>query len=281
MGRVFRIDFGYDGTSFAGSQRQPGSRTVQGELESTLRLLTGAPAALALAGRTDRGVHAVGQVGSGALEWSRGADALRRGLEALTPDDIAIYGVTEMAEAFHARYDATAREYRYRVWSGSAPLLLGRRYVTQVRRRLDLTAMQDAARALVGAQDFAALAGSGAGVPWSGRDCRRTVKLAEWGEAGSSLEPLRGARLLEFRIVADGFLPQMVRNAVGALLAIGRGERDPSWLVELIARRDRRNAPAPAAAGGLVLWHVAYTSRDNDADAENCGASSERGVEFG
>ena len=257
--RVYRIDLGYDGTDFVGSQRQPGVRTVQGALEDALHQLTGGSAPVALAGRTDRGVHAVGQVASVALEWRRGADALRRGLAALTPDDIAIYDVVEAPDAFHARFSASEREYRYRVWNGVRPPLLTRRYVAQIRAPLDVRAMNDAAGALLGTRDFAAVAGSGAGVPWSDRDCVRGVTRAEWHELPQQLEPERGARLLEFRIAADGFLPQMVRNIVGDLLAVGRGERDADWLAGLLEAKDRRIGMAPAEACGLVLWHVAYT----------------------
>ncbi|HET7037856.1 MAG TPA: tRNA pseudouridine(38-40) synthase TruA [Thermomicrobiaceae bacterium] len=257
--RVFRIDLGYDGTDFAGSQVQPGVRTVQGVLEEALARLTGEPARLALAGRTDRGVHAVGQVASGTLRWERPAAALLAGLRALTPPDVAIYRVALAPASFHARFDAVAREYRYRVWSGGTPPLLLRRLVWHQRRALDLEAMGRAAEALPGEQDFAAVAGGGAGVPWAEIDTTRRVNSARWVVLQQSIEPGEGARLLEFRIVASGYLPQMVRNIVGDLVQIGRGERQVAWMAELLRGRDRRLGAAPAPPEGLALWHVSYT----------------------
>lgn len=257
--RVFRIDLGYDGADFAGSQVQPGVRTVQGVVEEALARLTDEPVRLALAGRTDRGVHAVGQVASGSLRWERPVEALAAGLRALTPPDVAIYRVALAPAGFHARYDAVAREYRYRIWSGAPPPLLLRGAVWHQRRPLDLQAMVRAAEALPGEQDFAAVAGSGVGVPWAEIDRRRRVISAHWVALEQPIEPGEGARLLEFRIVAGGYLPQMVRNIVGDLVLIGRGERPVGWLAELLRGHDRRLGAAPAPPEGLVLWHVSYT----------------------
>lgn len=261
--RTFRIDLGYDGTDFFGSQRQPGVRTVQGELEAAVARLAGEPTRVTLAGRTDRGVHAVGQVASLTLRWARSAAELARALMALTPDDVVVYGAQEVAPTFHARFDARWREYRYFVWEGSPAVLL-RRSVWQVRRGLDLAAMEMATGAFVGQQDFAAVAGDGTGVPGGGVNTVRTVSLARWRVVEAPFErTARGGRLLEFAIRADGFLPHMVRNIVGALVAIGRGEQPVSWAAELLASRDRRRGGAPAPPQGLVLWRVAYADDPN------------------
>lgn len=270
--RPFRIDLGYDGTDFFGSQRQPGVRTVQGVLEDAGTRLTGEPVTIAMAGRTDRGVHAVGQVASCRLVWRGSERELTRALDALTPDDVVIYRVRGAPDEFHARYSARFREYRYRVWECPVAPVLLRRVVWWVRSPLDVRAMGIAAGEITGRRDFASLAGSGAGVPGSGISTERTVFAAEWREVPQAFEgPQSRGRLLEFRIRADGFLPHMVRNLVGCLVQIGRGERPPEWLGLLLAARDRRLAGAPAPPHGLALWRVGYdedTGVDVDTDAE-------------
>lgn len=279
-GRNFRIDLGYDGTDFFGSQRQSGVRTVQGVLEETLIRLTGEATALVFAGRTDRGVHAVGQVASTRLVWTRSAMELARALEALTPDDLAVYSVIEVGDDFHARYGAVWREYRYRVWSGEAPPVLLSRYAWWIRQRVDLAAMQSATCCLIGRQDFAAVAGSGRGVPWSRDDTVRAVGLAEWRLRSAGLERGdRGSQLVEFRIRADGFLPQMVRNIVGVLAEIGRGRQPEESLAALLAARDRRRAPAPAPARGLALWRVGYAEDGRERVDRGANAKSNTRVE--
>lgn len=263
MGRL-ALTLSYDGAGFAGSQVQPGVRTVQGEIDRALGALFGRPSATIFAGRTDRGVHASGQVvgcedGRGDLETGVIANALNARL----PDDVAVVRVERRGGRFHARYDATRREYRYRIWAG-APAPLARRQVWHRRTGLDAAAMEQAAQQLVGRHDFASFAGDGEGVPWSERrrqprgtvrtilDCA-VVELAPWWgvEAGDG-------ELIELRIAADGFLPQMVRNVASALVEVGRGRRPPSWIESLVEDRDRRAGGPPAPAHGLTLWRVAY-----------------------
>src|SRR6185437_4323818 len=158
----------YDGTEFFGSQRQPERRTVQQEIEAALKQLTSQDVGLAFAGRTDRGVHAVGQVASGSLVWPRDDESLRFALDSLTPDDISITGMRTVDEEFHARYSARSRVYRYRIWNGPTPPVLVRRFVWHERAELNLASMNAAAAQLVGAHDFASFAGDGHGVPGSG-----------------------------------------------------------------------------------------------------------------
>lgn len=277
--RTFRIDLGYDGTDFFGSQRQPGVRTVQGVLEAAASRLVGTPVRMTLAGRTDRGVHAVGQVASVKLPWRRSTEELSRALEALTPDDVTVYRVSEEDAEFHARYSARYREYRFRIWEGPrAPVLL-RRYVWAVRTALDMMAMQTAADSLIGRRDFAAVAGGGLGVPGGSVNTVRTLRRAEWREVSQPIEPIaQGGRLLEFVIGADGFLPHMVRNIVGVLVAIGRGDQPATYMETLLAGRDRRLAGAPAPPQGLVLWRVAY-GENPDGVAKHADAVGNMGVE--
>ena len=264
---TYRIDLGYDGNGFIGSQRQPGVRTVQGELEAALARLCGRPVLVVLAGRTDRGVHAVGQVASARLAWARGVDALEGGLRALVPPDMAIYSVRQVAAGFHARFDAQEREYRYRIWNGMTPPILLRRFAWHVRAPLDVDAMIAAARSLVGTHDFSTFASGGRGIPGTAAECVRTIMKARWRTLPEEFEPQRGGAVYELQVVADGFLPQMVRNVVGAQVMIGRGMQPPGWLEWVREQRDRRLLGAPAPPDGLVLWRVAYVG-DTQGDKE-------------
>ncbi|HET9016194.1 MAG TPA: tRNA pseudouridine(38-40) synthase TruA [Thermomicrobiaceae bacterium] len=266
--RWFRIDLGYDGAAFLGSQRQPGARTVQETVERAVAEVSGQHVTVTLAGRTDRGVHATGQVGSFSIRWARSADALARALQAMTPDDLVVRDVREVPGGFHARFDARMREYRYRIWNGPVPPVLLRDRVWWVRRPLVVERMARAALMLVGTHDFASFAGNGVGVPGAGVDTARTVSRVEWQELTEAIEPADGERLLEFQIVADGFLPHMVRNLVGALARVGWGLAEPESLSTLLAARDRRLAPEPAPPAGLTLWKVWYPDIVVDADID-------------
>lgn len=257
--RQFRIDLGYDGTEFFGSQRQPGVRTVQGALEEALSRLSNRPARVTMAGRTDRGVHAVGQVAGVRLNWRGSTEALARALHATTPDDVVIYDAREVHERFHARFDARSREYRYRIWRGPRPPVLLRRAVWPVANALDVGAIRQGAETLRGQHDFASFAGAGLGTPESGVNTTRTIfdiAVAEWPERFEPGDDDGG--IIELRIVANGFLPHMVRNIVGTLVEVGRGTSPPARVSELLGARDRRKAGPPAPARGLVLWNVDY-----------------------
>ena len=254
-----RIDLGYDGTAFYGSQRQRDRRTVQQVVEEALSRLSSREVELAFAGRTDRGVHAVGQVASGEVAWRRDDESLRFALDSLTPEDVTITGVRQADSQFHARFSARSREYRYRIWNGPVPPVLVKRYAWHVRTDLDVRLMSSAAELLIGEHDFSSFAGAGLGVPWSPVDCVRTVFQSEWRLSANDWErDVSEAQILEFRIRASGFLPHMVRNVVGNLFAVGRGQRSLEWFASVLAERDRRVAEAPAPPNGLVLWSVEY-----------------------
>jgi len=256
----------YDGTDFAGSQVQLGQRTVQEELERALSRILRKETRVTLAGRTDQGVHAAGQVASlpdHRPDLTNGT--IERALNGILPEDVAIVSVERAKEGFHARFDARWREYRYRLWIGNREPL-ARRQVWMTPGTLDASRMEDAAAALVGEHDFAAYAGGGQGLPWSARQeaprgtIRRVyvaelLKIEHWWA-----EPVRQGQLLEFRIGADGYLPKMVRNIVGALVEVGRGSRPSAWIEELLAVRDRRCAAGTAPPEGLNLWRVGYES---------------------
>lgn len=265
------LTIAYDGTEFAGSQVQPGQRTVQGELERAVSVVLGTGMSTVFAGRTDRGVHAAGQVvGCEDPRPSMSSDALRAAINAQLPADVAVLEVERRADVFHARFDARWREYRYRVWSGP-PQPLARRFVWRRAEALDPERMARAATEVVGRHDFASFAGGGDGVPWaerraSPRGTVRTVQLcgcseiaAWWGASGLG-------RLVEIRVVADGFLPRMVRNLVGAFVEVGRGARTGGWLGSVLAARDRRAGVATAPPHGLTFWRVGYgDERESDA----------------
>lgn len=256
---TLKLTTAYDGTGFWGSQQQAGVRTVQGELDAALSRLGGAPVTTQFSGRTDRGVHAIGQVVSCAdIRPELDDERLVRAIEAHLPDDLGIVSVERKTGRFHARFDAAWREYRYRIWSGSSQPLVGRQ-VWRRRTPLDADAMAGAATCLIGTHDLATFTGGGDGVPWSTRETTRTimecaVRRADpwWG-----LVPFAGTGV-EIRIVANGFLPQLVRNVVGALVAIGSGTQPPTWISDLLDAADRRHGPAAAPPNGLILWRVGY-----------------------
>lgn len=261
---ALKLTIAYDGTSFQGSQRQSGRRTVQEKLEHALGRLGFEPATTVFAGRTDRGVHALGQVVRCVDHqpgWSE--TKIARALNAVLPDDIAVGAAHRVCATFHPRYDAVWREYRYRIWCG-AEQPLARRQVWSRRTPLETQAMGTAARLFVGTHDLAAFTGGGEGVPWSdrARAPRGTVRTVFhcdvrevepwWG-----ITPGNGSGI-EVRVIADGFLPQLVRAIVGALVMIGMGRRPADWISHLIGVADRRQGPETAPAHGLVLWRIGY-----------------------
>jgi tRNA pseudouridine38-40 synthase len=260
----------YDGSRFAGAQAQPGQRTVQGELEGTLARICGRPIRIVLAGRTDRGVHAAGQVVSCddvRPDWT--PDRLRRALDAMLPPDLAVVAAARRPDGFHARYDAVWREYRYRIWTGGrTPLARG--LVWERTGAVDLRAMQTAATKFLGSHDFATFAGGGEGTPWSERRTRprsteRTVIRCDARVIEPWWGPRRnGSHCIEIRVAADGFLPQMARTMTSALVDVGQGRRPPAWIGELLAAADRRAGPATAPAHGLTLWRVGYDDESPD-----------------
>jgi tRNA pseudouridine38-40 synthase len=262
----FRLTLAYDGTDFAGSQIQPNQRTVQGELEDALGEITGIPIRAIFAGRTDRGVHALGQVV--AVEpptWSASALDLLRALNAHLPGDLSATAAAPCDGSFNPRFDAIWREYRYWIASGVVSPFV-RRYAWNRRSKLDVDAVRAGAQRLVGTHDFASFAGGGEGVPWSQRATRpkgtaRTILRCDCREIRPRIGPGsdQSARVLEVRVAADGFLPHMVRNIVGALVDVGQGRRTPGWIDELLAERDRRFGPVMAPARGLTLTRIGFS----------------------
>jgi tRNA pseudouridine38-40 synthase len=270
----------YDGTDFVGSQAQASSagRTVQGELEKALAQLAGKPVRVALAGRTDTGVHALAQVAS--LDFTKRARldrpaSVQRALNGALPPDLAVTAADEAPDGFHARFSARKRAYRYLVWNSQEPAPLLARYTLHVRQRLDLEAMSRTAKLLEGTHDLAAFAGQGMGVPGDEDDAGskpstiRTVYLARitllpdeasyWVyDAPVAGESVSSGKLLALDLVANAFLPQMIRTITGTLLEVGQGKRTVEEFSEIIESRDRRKAGQTAKPHGLCLLWVEY-----------------------
>lgn len=261
--RRIRLDIAYDGAAFFGAQVQPGRRTVGGELQAALARFTDTVPAITFAGRTDRGVHAAGQVAHGDIVSSLPDRQLQQALNALLSRDVVVTGLQTVDATFHARYDARWREYRYRIWNGPTRHPALERETWHLTRALDLAALDAATRNLLGEHDFAAFAGQRLGVPGrvKERGTVRTVYAASW-RTGTPELPDPAGTLLDFRVCANGFLPQMVRTIVGAAVTVGAGRQPPAWFETILRGCDRSVAPAPAPPQGLSLWRVGYEAGD-------------------
>jgi tRNA pseudouridine38-40 synthase len=243
-----RLRIAYDGTALHGWARQPAQRTVQGDLEAALQTVLRCPVELTVAGRTDAGVHATGQVAHADVPreaWDAQRDRLVRRLRGVLPPDIAVPVVDEAPADFDARFGALRRHYVYRLSDAdSGPPPLRRADTVGWPRRLDVDAMHLAAGLLLGEHDFAAY-------------CRRregatTIRTL----LGLSVE--RDGDLVRVRASADAFCHSMVRGLVGALLAVGEGRRPPEWPAGLLPRTERASEVLVAPAGGLTLVAVDY-----------------------
>jgi tRNA pseudouridine38-40 synthase len=244
-----RLDLGYDGTDFSGWALQPGRRTVQGEIEQALSTLvrTGR-VRLVVAGRTDAGVHATGQVAHCEIPrpaWQEQKDKGVRRLAGLLPADVRVYAMTEAPDGFDARFSAIWRRYRYRITDapyGADPL---RRHDTVAwRRRLDADAMHAAAQRLFGLNDFTAFCRRR-----EGGTSIRTLQQLDVLASGSSIDVL---------VQADAFCHSMVRSLVGALAAVGEGNRDVEWPASLLRLTTRSDEITVAPAHGLTLTEIGY-----------------------
>jgi tRNA pseudouridine38-40 synthase len=240
----------YDGSAYAGWQVQEGQRTVQGVLEAALSRITGQPVRAVASGRTDAGVHALGQVVSFRTESRLSAEVFRRALNAHLPEDLAVLEAADAPPTFHALRDAVRKRYRYLIHDGPVRDVFRRNYCWHYPYgRLDAQAMRRAAEVLRGTHDFASFQTSGA----PRRTSLRTI---------SDLDVRRGegdwCDTIRIEVEADGFLYNMVRTIVGSLAEIGRGARGESWLAEVLAAADRRVAGPTAPPEGLFLVKVEY-----------------------
>lgn len=235
----------YDGSFWQGWQTQPGGRTVQDKLESALKRFLAEPVSTICAGRTDTGVHGLGQVVHIDTAVQRRTESWVRGLNALLPDSIAVQWAQAVPDTFNARFSALSRTYFYLVRNARvrSPMLHGR--AGWVYHALELNPMRDAAQRLLGEHDFS---------------CFRSSQC----QAASPVRTLQSLQVEQygdfflFTFRANAFLHHMVRNLMGALLYVGRGKQAPSWMDELLAQRDRRLAAPTFAPDGLYLAKVDY-----------------------
>ena len=243
--RRLKLLLEYNGTRYHGWQWQPNAVTIQGTLEACLARLTNGPVRLHAAGRTDAGVHALGQVAHFDTASTIAIAALVRGANSLLPDDIVVCQAVEVPAAFHARYAARRKTYAYMVHNHSIPSALRAPYAWHVPQALDLPAMRAAASVLVGQHDFSAFraASCTARSPW-----RHLFRL----------RITRHAARLVFVLCADGFLQHMARNIVGTLVAIGRGQIVADAMPTILHRGQRQYAGPTAPAHGLFLVRVVY-----------------------
>lgn len=241
---VYRVDLAYDGSRFHGYAKQPAVRTVQGDLEAALEPHTGGVETF-VAGRTDRGVHATGQVVSFAFDGALDTDRLRRSLNRRLGPEIAVLDLAAAAEGFHARFSATGRAYTYLVLEREAPDPFLATTAWHIGRSLDEEAMNAAAAHLVGEHDF------GSFCRRSGdRSTVRLVRHAEWSR--------RRPDLLAFDIAASSFCHQMVRSVVALMVEVGRARIDPGAVPAIVAAADRSVAKGTAPPHGLTLVGVDY-----------------------
>jgi tRNA pseudouridine38-40 synthase len=263
MSRTLKIVLAYDGTRLVGWQRQAEGRSAQALLEDALSRLEGRPVTATGAGRTDAGVHALGQVASVHLEHPIALKDLSRALNAMLPEDVRVLEVEEAGETFHARYSAREKTYRYLLACGGPPGPFEVRYAWHVPYMLSLDRMDTAARRVEGDHDFAAFRSAGSRTVSSRRTISRSrLRAASFEEAfGWALEPARrppGSALLCYEVTGNGFLRHMVRAIVGSLVEVGAGRREPAWFDELLRPAPRAQAGPTAPSCGLFLVGVGY-----------------------
>ncbi len=244
--RNFKLVLEYDGSGYHGWQRQKGVLTVQEVLESRLAIMLGRPVSVRASGRTDAGVHALGQVVNFYARTRLEPQDFLRGLNSLLPPDIVVLQAEEVSDSFHASYSAVSKIYEYRILNRSIPSALERNYSWHIPNPLDLDAIRVCLPVLLGEHDFKAFMAS-----------RSSVK--------STVRTLLDAKVwkpdpdhLYFRFQATGFLRHMVRNLVGTLVDAGKGKLSPRQLQEILEGKDRSKAGMTAPAHGLYLVRVYY-----------------------
>lgn len=263
---TFKLTIAYDGTDFGGWQWQPNSRTVQAELEKAIERITQQKVRCVASGRTDAGVHALGQVVGITCDTKLSCDVLRKGINAELPEDIIVCDMRYAPDDFHAIRDAVRKRYRYVVQDGRLRDIFSRKYLWHVRTTIDEKVMAEAAKALLGTHDFKSYQTTGS----SRLTTERTVYdiLVERREAD-----LTSRVIIE--VEANGFLYNMVRNIAGTLVQIGKGLAPVSFAAEALAARDRRAAGMTAPPEGLFLIGVEYDGADDPAQLQHVHSPEE------
>jgi tRNA pseudouridine38-40 synthase len=240
---VYRLDLAYDGAGFRGWARNAGVASVQETIEDALETILGGSVTLSVAGRTDAGVHARGQVASFSFDGALDAEATLRSLRGMLGPEISVRELTAADGEFDARFSASWRRYRYFIDESGFPDPLNRGWVWHLGEQLDIDAMNQAAAALIGPHDFASLCRAA-----EGRSTERTVDAAGWRRSG----------LLVYEVTAGAFCHQMVRSMVALCVDVGRGKVAAHAVPGILEARDRNAARGVAPPHGLVLWEVGY-----------------------
>ena len=240
-----KLTIEYDGTEYHGWQIQPNGKTIQEVLEQALAKILGMQTRLHGSGRTDAGVHALGQVANFVCERDVDLRRLQRGLNAVTPRDIVVKKAEAVPDSFDARRDGRSRVYEYRIWNHPWPSALHYRFSWHISYPLELSVMQEAIRHLEGEHDFSSFQAAGCDAAHAMRKVYR-----------NSLS--RRDELLVYTIEATAYLRHMVRNIVGTLVEVGQGERTAAGFAELLRARDRTQAGPTAPGHGLFLVNVKY-----------------------
>jgi tRNA pseudouridine38-40 synthase len=245
----YRATLAYDGSAYQGFQRQvDGVPTVQAAVEDAIARIVQQNVTVLAAGRTDAGVHAVGQVIAFDVDWRHATADLLRAINAVLPDDIALQDIRQHADFFHPRYDALSRVYYYRVLNAEQPQPLLRKLCWQIRGDLNVNIMQDAAEMLIGTHDFAAF-----GNPPQGENTIREVMMSRWTRENQPF-----GDFLVYRIEGTAFLHHMVRRIVGMLTDVGRGALTLAQFEAIFQSADLSQATTLAPPQGLTLEKVRY-----------------------
>lgn len=234
----------YDGSAYYGFQKQKNGPTVQEELERAISSVSGKTVTVIGAGRTDSGVHALGQVIAFDLDWNHGTQDLLRAMNAKLPDDIAIECLSEKKAEFHPRFDAKRRTYQYHIYNQSIRSPLSRLVSWHVDHPLDVDSMNKAAESIVGQHDFATF-----GQSPSGRSTVRQVFQANWRAQDG---------LLKFTIEADAYLFRMVRSLVGSMKVVGEGSWSVEEFIDALKAKERDRSAKTAPPQGLFLTAINY-----------------------
>jgi len=251
VARSIKLTVAYNGTAYAGWQVQPGQPTIQAAIETALLKITGEAIRVTASGRTDAGVHALGQVVSFETDSVLSAAVIRRAVDAETPFDITILNAEDAPPRFHAIRDAIRKRYRYVIQDDRLCDVFARGLAWHIPYKLDVTAMAGAAAGLTGTHDFIGYAASG----FQARTTVRTISELSVRRAQGPLLPC-----IHIEIEADGFLYNMVRNITGTLVDVGRGAKAQSWPAEVLRLKDRNQAGMTAPPDGLFLVNVDYNT---------------------
>jgi tRNA pseudouridine38-40 synthase len=264
MFRNLKLVLSYDGSAYVGWQRQTSGQSIQGLIEDALSRIDGAPVVVAGAGRTDAGVHALGQVASARVTTTLDQLTLKRALNAILPSDVRVICVEDAADEFHARFSASGKTYEYWIWQGDVVPPFLRASCWQIARPLDVAAMDAAARLLEGRHDFGAFQSTGSRVKtsvrtiWSARVAIGTVRSAGFASPFESDSGAQDGHPVVVRLEADGFLRHMVRAVVGTLVEVGDHRRDVDSIGRLLDCANRGEAGPTSPPHGLVLVRVHY-----------------------